>query len=72
MKKKLQTELVFTIYEAKGLEFDKVILFSWFPDIGQEEEVRVYYVSVARASKEFYEVYDLENLKEYVDGNKER
>ena len=54
---------VMTSHQSKGLEFDRVILFSWFPDIDQEEEMRVYYVSVARASKEFIEVFDLEELK---------
>jgi len=57
---------VMTIHQSKGLEFDKVLLFSWFPNIGEDEEVRTYYVAVARASKEFYEVLSLEDLKKYL------
>jgi superfamily I DNA/RNA helicase len=57
---------VMTSHQSKGLEFDRVILFSWYPDIDQEEEVRLYYVSVARASKEFHEVFDLEELRRYA------
>lgn len=60
---------VMTAHQSKGLEFDKVILFSWYPDIDQEEEVRIYYVSVARASKEFHEVFSLEDLRRTIDGH---
>ena len=59
---------VMTTHQSKGLEFDKVILFSWYPDIDQEEEIRVYYVAVARASKEFHEVFELKDLRRYTDG----
>lgn len=57
-----------TIHQSKGLEYDKVILFSWYPDMDQEEEMRVYYVSIARASKEFHEVFALQDLRRYIDG----
>jgi superfamily I DNA/RNA helicase len=57
---------VMTIHQSKGLEFDKVVLFSWYPDIDQEEEMRVYYVSVARASKSFIEVLTLEDLGKHL------
>lgn len=57
---------VMTSHQSKGLEFNKVILFSWYPDIDQEEEIRVYYVSVARASKEYYEVFELEELRRLI------
>jgi len=59
---------VMTIHQSKGLEFGKVILFSWYPDTDQEEERRVYYVSVARASKEFHEAHELKELRRYIDG----
>ena len=57
-----------TCHCSKGLEFDKVILYSWSPEPWGEigglrypstEETNLEYVSIARASKEFY----------YVDGN---
>lgn len=52
---------VMTIHQSKGHEFDKVILFDWFPnELGEEE--RVYYVACARTSKEFIEVSNLEEL----------
>lgn len=57
---------VMTSHQSKGLEFDKVILYNWFPNIDQEEEIRVYYVTIARASKEFREVFSLEDLKKEV------
>lgn len=57
---------VMTSHQSKGLEFDKVILFSWYPDVDQEEEMRVYYVSIARASKSFIEVFTLEDLRKHL------
>lgn len=57
---------VMTIHQSKGMEFDQVILFSWFPDIDQEEEMRVYYVAVARTSQEFHEVFELKELRRLV------
>jgi len=59
---------VMTIHQSKGLEFDRVILFSWYPDIDQDEEMRCYYVAVARASKEFHEVFELKELRRLVNG----
>lgn len=57
---------VMTIHQSKGLEFDKVILFSWYPDIDQDEELRCYYVAVARTSQEFHEVFELKELRRLV------
>jgi len=51
-----------TIHCSKGLEFDNVILYDWRPD-GTEEEKRVFYVAMARASKEYTEVDTLEELQ---------
>jgi superfamily I DNA/RNA helicase len=59
---------VMTIHQAKGLEWDRVVLFGWYPDIDQEEEMRCYYVAVARASQEFHEVFELEEVRRLVDG----
>ena len=54
-----------TIHCSKGLEFDRVILYSWRPnELGEEE--RVYYVACSRASKEFIEVGTLEELVEVI------
>lgn len=50
-----------TIHVAKGHEFDKVLLYSWFPDNYDEEE-RVYYVAMSRASKEFLSIRNLKEL----------
>jgi len=50
-----------TCHCSKGHEFDKVILFGWAP-MDDEEEKRVYYVSIARASKKFIETDDLAEL----------
>jgi len=52
-----------TIHQAKGLEYDRVILFGWKPMELRGEEERIYYVAVARASKEFCEVSSLEELR---------
>ena len=50
-------------HACKGLGFDKVYQFDWrlphHPDVNYQEEYNLMYVSVARASKEFY----------LVDGN---
>lgn len=54
-----------TIHQAKGHEFDKVVLFDWFPNEAGEEE-RIYYVALARASKEFVEISNLEGLRNEV------
>lgn len=61
---------VMTIHQSKGLEFNRVVLFSWYPDIDQDEELRCYYVAVARASKEFHEVFELEKIRRLVNGSK--
>lgn len=50
-----------TIHAAKGHEFDNVIIYNWYPD-GKEEEDRVYYVAISRASKQIFEVPNLEEL----------
>lgn len=55
-----------TIHQSKGQEFDKVFLFSWRPGGFEEEEERVYYVAIARASKEFYETSNLDLLMRYL------
>jgi len=57
---------VMTIHQSKGLEFDKVVLFGWYPDIDQDEEMRCYYVAVARASKEFHEVFELKVVRRLI------
>lgn len=57
---------VSTIHQAKGLEYDRVILYNWFPNVDFEEELRIYYVCAARASKEFREVFSLEELEECI------
>lgn len=59
---------VMTSHQSKGLEFDSVYLYNWYPDIDQEEELRVYYVTVARASKEFREVFELKEFGELLNG----
>jgi len=57
---------VSTIHSAKGREFDKVILYNWFPD-DYGEEARVYYVAMSRASKEFAEVVNLRSLEDELE-----
>lgn len=52
---------VMTIHQSKGREFDSVILYNWYPNEPGEEE-RTYYVAVARASKKFTEVSNLQEL----------
>ena len=47
---------VSTIHMAKGLEFDNVILFDWYPGKQVGEERNVYYVAASRASLKFIEV----------------
>lgn len=54
-----------TCHCSKGLEFDKVLLYCWSPEpfdgaYPSNEEFNLYYVSLARASKEFVEVGLLE------------
>jgi ATP-dependent exoDNAse (exonuclease V) beta subunit len=57
---------VMTIHQSKGLEFDEVILFDWYPEGDQDEELRVYYVCAARASEEFTEVSSLAELEKVI------
>lgn len=47
---------IMTCHCSKGLEFDSVILYKWFPEPFWGEEKNLYYVSLARASKNFWEV----------------
>jgi len=54
-----------TIHASKGHEFDNVILFDWYPNHPGEEE-RVLYVAVARASKNYSWVCNLQELLEEV------
>lgn len=54
-----------TVHCSKGLEFDRVLLYNWLPNERGEEE-RVFYVAMARASKEFIEVNNLEGLSKEV------
>jgi superfamily I DNA/RNA helicase len=49
---------VMTCHCSKGLEFDEVLLYNWFPEPFWGEELNLYYVSVARASKKFTLVRD--------------
>jgi len=46
---------VMTCHCSKGLEFDRVILYSWLPEPFWGEEKNLYFVSMARASKEYCE-----------------
>lgn len=54
-----------TIHASKGTEYDRVLLYSWYPD-GEAEEDRVYYVAMARASKSFRRVGNLNELVGYI------
>jgi len=56
-----------TIHSSKGHEFDNVIIYNWYPD-DYEEEMRVYYVACARASKTIREVNNLQELLIAVGG----
>jgi len=53
---------VMTCHCSKGLEFDDVILYNWFPERFWGEEKNLYYVAVARASKNFCEVRNGQQL----------
>jgi len=60
-----------TCHSAKGHEFDKVILYKWKPErynYGDQEEERVYYVAMSRASKEFLEARNPQELVSLVGG----
>jgi superfamily I DNA/RNA helicase len=47
---------VMTCHCSKGLEFDRVLLYNWMPEPFWGEEKNLYYVAMARASKEYCEV----------------
>lgn len=55
-----------TVHSSKGHEFDRVLLYNWLPD-NYEEESRVHYVAVARASKEYKWVGNLNQLEETIN-----
>lgn len=58
-----------TCHCSKGLEFDWVILYKWnHEEMGKTEERNLYYVSVARASKGFTEVYSEYGLLKALEG----
>lgn len=50
-----------TIHVAKGHEYDRVLLYGWFPDNYDEEE-RIFYVAMSRASKEFISIRNFKEL----------
>lgn len=54
-----------TCHAAKGHEFDNVLLYNWYPDRYEEEE-RVYYVAMSRASNLFKSVSNLSALHNAV------
>lgn len=64
---------VMTIHQSKGLEADRVFLYGWKPEewMGEEEE-RVYYVGMSRASKEYYEVGNVGELVRQLEGRREK
>ncbi len=64
---------VMTCHCSKGLEFDKVVLYNWEPHnlfysrySEGDEEMNLFYVAAARASKEFRQAWSLEKLKQEV------
>jgi len=57
-----------TVHQSKGLEYNHVALFDWFPDGHDEEETRIYYVAIARASRTFTEVSSLDELRSFLNG----
>jgi len=58
---------VMTCHVSKGLEFDSVILYNWRPEPWWGEERRLYYVSMARASKNYCEANQY-NLVKCLNG----
>ena len=50
---------VMTCHCSKGLEFDRVLLYNWTPEPFWGEERNLYYVSMARASRDYCEVNQL-------------
>lgn len=63
---------VMTCHCSKGLEFDNVVLFKWFPEPYWGEEKNIYYVATARASEGFCEAWSgkelVRALKEVKNG----
>jgi superfamily I DNA/RNA helicase len=59
--------ILMTVHSSKGHEFDRVILYNWVPNKAGEE-TRVYYVAIARASKEFIYARSLSSLGELLNG----
>jgi len=59
---------VMTCHCSKGLEFDRVILFKWNPEPFWGEEKNLYYVSLARASKDFCQVWGSSSLLKALEG----
>lgn len=57
-----KTLRIMTCHCSKGLEFDNVLLYSWFPEPYWGEEKNLYYTAVARASKNFCEVWSRGSL----------
>jgi len=53
---------VMTCHCSKGLEFDNVVLYKYFPEPYWGEEKNLYYTAVARASKNFCEVWSRKSL----------
>ena len=53
---------VMTCHCSKGLEFDRVVLYNWFPEPYWGEEKNLYYVSMARASLGFCQVWTGQEL----------
>ncbi len=51
-----------TCHCSKGLEFDNVVLYKYFPEPFWGEEKNLYYTTVARASKNFCEVWGKKSL----------
>lgn len=58
---------VMTCHCSKGLEFDKVILYRWFPEPFWGEEKNIYYVTVARASLDYREVWSERDLMRLLE-----
>lgn len=68
---------VMTCHCSKGLEFDSVLLYNWLPRnlywswcAKDDEEIHLYYTAVARASKNFCEVWSPSSLLKALGGLK--
>jgi superfamily I DNA/RNA helicase len=60
------TVKVMTCHCSKGLEFDRVVLYAWEPNMRDRQEKNLYFVVLSRASQEFYRVASPEGLFSYV------